>query len=127
MAYSELATSGVLAIAPGPPVPPDSRVILPDANGVDHTYTFDPRQHSITSVREDIFAPGYFSMFDVILAVAKANGIAVEYSYDATRKTHFIDKLHGVAGKYWYHFSYDTGESGNEISYAQTNRWDELL
>jgi len=125
MSYGELATAGVLAIVLGAPAPPASQVEL-----LGRIYPFDPAAHAIVSVRADIFAPGYFSIFDVILEVARANGIAVEYHYDDACKTHFIDKINGVPADYWYHFSFDAGgQSGNsqEVSFRRANRWDELL
>lgn len=121
--YAELAAPGVLAVSPPPPPLPPSQVEI-----LGRIYPFDPSARAIDSVRPDIFAPGYFSMFDAILAVARANGIAVDYHYDESRKTHFIDRIDGVAGDYWYHFSFDAG-SGNagEIKFRRANRWDELL
>ncbi len=49
------------------------------------TFSFDPSEFSISTIRGDIFAPGYFSMFDVILAVAEKNDISIEYEFDSTR------------------------------------------
>lgn len=55
------------------------------------------------------FTTGYFSMFDVILAIAGKNNIPLEYSFDSTRMTHFITSLNNISGEYWYRFSNDTG------------------
>jgi hypothetical protein len=123
MAFSQLMTSSVLHTASLPPAPPSSQV---EIGG--QVYPFDPSQYNITSVRPEVFAPGFFSMFDVILAVANRHGIAVDYSYDSTRKCHFIASINNVPGNYWYHWSYDAG-SGNsqEIQYRRANRWDEAL
>ncbi len=124
-AYPQLATAGVLT--PGsPPAPlPASKVVIAGKD-----YPFDPFAHDIQTVRPDVFAPGFYSMFDVILAVARKNGIALEYHWDADRKTHFITRMNGVAADYWYRFSYDTGSAGGnqaELNFRRANRWDEIL
>ncbi len=125
MSLGELMAPGVLNVASAPPSPPGSQVSI-----AGQTYSFDSSKYEIETVRPDIFAPGYFSMFDVILAVAERNGIAIEYEYDESRKTHFITKVNNIGGDFWYHFSYDTGSSaGNrrEIQYTRSYRWDEAL
>jgi hypothetical protein len=119
---NDLKPAGVLNANAQPPTPPGSKV---DIGG--QTYTFDPGDNNITSVRQDIFAPGFFSMFDVILAVAAQNGITIDYHYDDSRKCHFIDKINNVAGNYWYHFAYDVGTNTSEITYRRAYRWDEAL
>ncbi len=122
--YDQLKTAGVLSAATSEPPAPGSRVEI-----LGQVYSFDPAEYAIkTSLRPDIFAPGYFSMFDVILAVAKKNGIRMSLSFDPRCMTYFIKTINGRSGKYWYHFSYDAG-SGNssEINYRRANRWDEAL
>lgn len=123
MRYGQLATQGVLTNAtPLLPVP-GSQVIL-----LGQIVPFDPQEHSIVTVRPDIFAPGYFSMFDVILAVAKKKAIAVEYGFDEARQTHWITRMNGIEGDYWYGFSYDAGSgNANEVQFRRANRWDEAL
>jgi hypothetical protein len=120
--YESLATEGVMNTAQEPlPIPPS----YVEIDGVD--YLFDPLQHAITSVRTDIFAPGHFSMFDVILAVADHNGISIQYHFDPECQTHFIDQVDGQWGDYWYHFAYDVGSDFMEITYRRAYRWDEAL
>ena len=123
MVLWQLRTPGVLHVQQRSPELPGSKVIM-----LGKEYPFDPVQDSVVTVRPDIFAPGFFSAFDVILTVAARENIPVEYHWDAQRKTHFITSLNGVPGDYWYHFSYDAG-SGNigEITYRRAHRWDELL
>jgi hypothetical protein len=123
MNRTQLMAPGVLHPATLVPLPQSSQV---EIGG--QVYPFDPDQYTITAVRPDVFAPGYYSMFDVILAVAQRYGIAVEFYYDTTHATHFITKLNDVSGDYWYHFSYDAGGgNGREIQYKRANRWDEAL
>jgi hypothetical protein len=123
MAGVRLKAQGVLHVAGGAPPVPGSRVRIGT-----QVHAFDPLRHNISSVRPDIFAPGYFSMFDVILAVAREQGISVEYHWDPSRKTHFIDAIDGRPADYWYRFSYDAG-SGNqsELGLRREYRWDEAL
>lgn len=123
MHISQVKTGGVLSIQKEIPSPQQSRVIIGS-----NQYVFDPAAHSISTIRPDIFAPGYFSMFDVILAVANANSIPIEYYWDDSCKTHWIMKINNVVNEYWYHWSYDI-KSGNttELNYRRANRWDEAL
>ncbi|MEO0249554.1 MAG: carboxypeptidase-like regulatory domain-containing protein [candidate division WOR-3 bacterium] len=123
MSLAQLKTLGVLNAASQPPPLPGSQVEI-----AGRVFSFNPADYNITTVRPDIFAPGYFSMFDVILAVAERNGIPLTYHYDESCKTHFITSINGAKDDYWYHFSYDAG-SGNaaELNNRRANRWDEAL
>jgi hypothetical protein len=122
MDLSQLITPYVLHTTRLAPPTPGSRV---DILGT--IFPFEPDEYDITTVRPDIFAEGYYSMFDVILAVAERNGIALEYAYDDSRKTHLISRIDNEPGDYWYHFSYDTDDNNEEIQYRRANRWDEAL
>lgn len=118
-----LRTTGVLNVNRSLPTTPSSQVRI----GA-RTYPFDPAKQQIAPVRPDIFAAGYYSMFDVILAVAKENAIPIEYHYDDSCGTHFITKMNGVTNDFWYHWSYDAGaQNSNEIQLKRANRWDEAL
>jgi hypothetical protein len=121
--YDRLKTTGVLNGRASDPSPPSSRVDI-----LGRVFEFDPAQYVIRTTRPDVFAPGYFSMFDVILAVAKRNGIPISYRFDLKSMTYFISRIDGRSGNYWYRFSYDAG-SGNaqELSNRRANRWDEAL
>jgi hypothetical protein len=123
MDISQLMTSGVVSTHRSIEPPQESQVEIGD-----QIFTFDPDIMTVSTVRPDVFAPGYYSMFDVILTVAYWNGYSVDYYYDSTCATHFITKINGVSGNYWYHFSYDAGQ-GNayEIQLRRANRWDEAL
>ena len=123
MSLTQLVSSGVLT--PQRTLPSTQNSMIRIAG---KTFTFDPSEHTISTVRPDIFAPGYFSMFDAVLAVAQKNNIPIEYTFDDSSQTHFITKLNGVPGQYWYHFSYDAGNGNSaEIQYRRANRWDEAL
>ena len=88
MALEALRTDGVLNTAVRPLPAPASQVRIGG-----RTFPFDPADHEIETVRPDIFAPGFFSVFDAILAVAQRNGLAVEYHFDPDRATHFITRI----------------------------------
>lgn len=129
MAMEQLSSSGVLSTVHAPDRPPGSYVII----GQD-TALFDQSAYTIMTVRPDIFAPGYYSLFDVILAVAARRNIPVEYRWDDSCKTHFVSKIRNTAGNYWFHFSYDASNgssrasgSRSELENHRANRWDEVL
>jgi len=123
MQLSQLMTPGVLNTQIMPMDPPGSAVII-----AGNEYPFDSTMFNITSVRPDVFAPGFFSMFDAILAVAEDINIEIEYYYDDTRKTHFITEVNNIEGDYWYHFAYDAGpQTYGELTHKRSNRWDETL
>ena len=120
---ASLVPLGVLNAEATTPEPPGSQVDF-----LGNVYPFDPGPGAISTVRPDIFAPGFFSMFDAILAVAAERGIVIQYHFDEDRQAHFIDAIDGVSGDYWYHFSYDTGGgNANELRNRRAYRWDEAL
>jgi hypothetical protein len=123
MNISQIKTEYVLIASKQQIIVQDSKIKIGDS-----IYTFIPSEYNITSIRPDIFNIGYYSMFDVILAVAAKKNIPIEYYWDDSCKTHFITKINNVVADYWYHFSYDVG-SGNssEIQLRRANRWDEAL
>ncbi|MDH3462931.1 MAG: hypothetical protein OEM32_04820 [Acidimicrobiia bacterium] len=124
MFYGQLRTPGVLV---GNKPPPSNDPSFVELSGT--TYDVDPDDLAdIQTVRPDIFMPGYFSAFDVILRVAADNGIAIEYTWDESAKTHWITSVDDVAGAYWYGWSNDSGQSSpSELDWRRGNRWDELL
>ncbi len=123
MELSRLATTGTLNARAQRPATQGSAVVIRG-----NTYAFDPSAYSISTTRPDMFAEGYFSLFDVLLAVAKRNGHSLSWHWDASCQTHFIDSVDGVAGNFWYHFSYDAGSgTATELRNRRQIRWDELL
>lgn len=122
-AYGRLRTPGVLNAASADPAPPASRVDI-----LGRIFEFDPAEYEIRSCRPDVFAPGYYSMFDVIMAVARKNGVRMSARFDPSCMTHFIRTIDGRSADYWYRFSYDAG-SGNaaELNNRRALRWDEVL
>lgn len=119
--YDELKTPGVLNTSHILNILPGSWVIFNN-----QTYEFNPGEYSISTVRPDIFAPGYFSVFDVIIAVAERNGMQVEYYYDEECKTHFITSVNQHQDDFWYRFAYHAPDLG-DLNKQNATRWDELL
>lgn len=68
--------------------------------------TFDPA--AITTLRPDIFMPGHFSVFDVLVYLAEANGFELDYVFDEELQTHVIRSLSGLSG-WWYDAHYEGG------------------
>ncbi len=66
------------------------------------TYSFEAEQ--VRTVRPDIFQPGHFSLFDVLVHVSQREDLALEYHFDETMNTHVIDALGGESG--WWHNAY---------------------
>lgn len=123
MRYARLATPGQLSGAERRPATQGAAMVIGS-----QAYPFDPAEYEIETLRPDIFADGYFSMLDVILAVTRRQGIPVVLHWDPDCQTHFIDSVNGVGGDFWYHFSYDAGNgTQGELRYRRQIRWDELL
>jgi len=70
------------------------------------TFAYDPGQ--IQAQREGLFRPGQFSVFDVLVALAKAGTIPMEYTYDESMGTYVILSLNGKSG-WWYDAHYAGG------------------
>ncbi len=68
--------------------------------------SFDPAD--ITTLRPDIFLPGHFSVFDVLVHLAATNGFDLDYAFDEALQTHVIHSLNGLSG-WWYDAHYEGG------------------
>ncbi len=118
-APKDVHTVGTLdAGKPAPYMPPQSSFSI---NG--QSYNFDPDDHTITAKRQDVFADGYYSIFDVILALCNKHRMAVEFEYDESAKCHFITSLNGSSGDYWYSAQYHGGVMNEDHQI----RWDEAM
>lgn len=67
--------------------------------------TFDPAE--VETVRPDLFNPGFFSMFDVLVHLDKQGLIDLEYHFDESMNTHVIDSLNGEP--HWWYSAYYSG------------------
>lgn len=62
----------------------------------------------VETVRPDIFLPGSFSMFDVLVHVAQDDDVNLEYHFNSSMNTHVIDSLNGHE-HWWYRAHYSGG------------------
>ncbi|MCG3221474.1 MAG: cytochrome b/b6 domain-containing protein, partial [Candidatus Heimdallarchaeota archaeon] len=98
--YLQIPSQGVL----GPPPSPDEKTVT--VNIAYEDYEFYTSE--VETVRPDIFQPGYFSMFDVLVHLDEKNSINLEYHFDESMNTHVIDSLNGQTG-WWYNAFYSGG------------------
>jgi len=75
-------------------------------------FEFDPGQ--VETVRPDLFNPGYFSMFDVLVHLDRQGEIELEYHFDESMNTHVIDSMNGETD-WWYEAYYDGGWSEHNV------------
>lgn len=76
------------------------------------SFTFNPVE--IKTVRPDIFKPGYFSLFDVLVHLSETGLIELVYSFDESMNTYVIEELNG-RGNWWYSAFYDGGWPENSV------------
>jgi hypothetical protein len=71
-----------------------------------NTFTFDPTQ--VETIRPDIFNPGYFSLFDVLVHLHNLGDINLHYHLDQSMNTNIIDSIDGETD-WWYQVYYSGG------------------
>jgi hypothetical protein len=69
-------------------------------------FIFDPTE--VNTLRPDIFNPGYFSIFDILVHLKKQGSIDLEYHFDNSLNSHIIDSINGESD-WWYRIYYDGG------------------
>jgi hypothetical protein len=69
-------------------------------------FSFDSKQ--IQTLRPDIFRPEHFSIFDVLAYLDEQGDIEVEYHFDGSMNTYFIDAINGQP-HWWYQVKYSGG------------------
>jgi hypothetical protein len=75
-------------------------------------FTFDASQ--VETLRSEIFQPGHFSLFDILVHLAERGDIALDYRFDETRDTYVIDAINGQGG-WWYQVYYSGGWSESNV------------
>ena len=117
-AISLILIAGYLEIAPN--LPQDqvpgviiTRVYIDPEDLIDASvlignvsYRFDSSQ--VNTTRPDIFQPGEFSMFDVVVYVAGRGFIDLDYEFNETMNTHVINSINGTE-HWWYSAFYSGG------------------
>ncbi|MGD2179282.1 MAG: hypothetical protein PVG71_15840, partial [Anaerolineae bacterium] len=69
-------------------------------------FSFEAEQ--VATVRPDIFQPGHFSVFDILVHLSEKGDIALDYHFDETMDTHVVDALGGESG-WWHNAHYSAG------------------
>jgi len=69
-------------------------------------YSFDPTR--VDTVRPDIFRPGFFSIFDVLVHLHREGKITLEYHFDESMNANLIDRVDGEPN-WWYQIYYTGG------------------
>jgi hypothetical protein len=83
--------------------PQDEATIIIDGVG---EFGYFPQE--VETVRSDIFQPGHFSVFDVLVHLNDAGTIDMAYHFDPNMNTYVIDSINGT-GNWWYTAYYDGG------------------
>lgn len=69
------------------------------------SFAFEPSE--IETSREDLFRPGFFSVFDVLVHLADRGEIQLDANFDPDLDTHLIESLNGISN--WWYFVYYHG------------------
>jgi len=67
---------------------------------------FQPSE--VETVRPDIFRPGHFALFDILIHLQRTSDLDLAYHYDEALDTHVIDRLNGQPN-WWYQAHYADG------------------
>ncbi len=98
------ATGGLLPEA-------DHRGRLPTGQGevrIDGLGRLRFRAGEIETLRPDLFQPGHFSLFDILVHLQRAGDLDLVYHYDEALDTHVIERLNGQPD-WWYQAHYASG------------------
>ena len=76
----------------------------------------------VVTTRPDIFKPGAFSMFDVLVHLDKIGEVDLEYHFNASLNTHVIDMLNGEP-YWWYQVIYSGGWPENNVYRMDHYHW----
>ncbi len=71
-------------------------------------YQYSFNSDNVETTRPDIFRPGAFSMFDVLVHVASKSSIDLVYYFNESMNTHVIDSINGTEN-WWYMAWYSGG------------------
>lgn len=75
-------------------------------------FEFEPNK--IETLRPDIFQPGHFSVFDMLVYLQNENKTNMKYHFDETMNTYVIDEINGKKN-WWYEAYYDGGWPENNV------------
>jgi hypothetical protein len=77
-------------------------------NPLSKRFNFDPSK--VQTLRPDIFKPGYFSVFDILVHLSEVGQVDLRYHFEEELNTYVIDRLEGETN-WWYLIYYDGGWS----------------
>lgn len=77
-----------------------------------NTYTFNPA--NVQTTRPDIFKPGFFSAFDILVQLHKQGDLELQYHFDQSKNTHIIDSINQQTD-WWYQIYYSGGWLENNV------------
>jgi len=83
-------------------------------------YKFKPED--VNTIRPEIFKPGYFSVFDVLVHLSEQGEIDLSYHFDENLDTHVIDSLNGEI-YWWFDAYYSGGWNENHIHRFDLYPW----
>ena len=69
-------------------------------------FSFNPVD--LETIRSDIFQPGHFSIFDVLVHLSKRGDLTLQYHFDDSLATHVIDSINNEE-HWWYAVHYSGG------------------
>ncbi|MHA2203166.1 MAG: hypothetical protein ACW991_05705 [Candidatus Hodarchaeales archaeon] len=82
---------------------PESSNTPQESNTIDlrsvGVFTYDPAE--INTVRPDIFNPGHFSIFDILVHLANKSELTMIYHFDESMNTFVIETINGLEN-WWY-------------------------
>jgi hypothetical protein len=84
------------------------------------TYGFDTSY--VQTLREDIFRPGQFSIFDVLVYLNVTGQVNLEYHFNSTYNTYIVDRLNGH-DFWWYNVVYSGGWPENNVYRMDHYHW----
>ena len=76
--------------------------------------TFSFEAPEVDTLREDIFQPGHFSVFDILAHLNEQGHIDLDYRFDESMETHVIRSLNRERG-WWYRIYYEGGWPENNV------------
>jgi hypothetical protein len=96
---------------PSPSTPPEPPNTTPqESNTIDvkSVGVFPYYSSEINTTRLDIFNPGYFSIFDILVHLANKSEFTLNYHFDELMNTFVIDSINGMEN-WWYEAWYSGG------------------
>jgi len=75
---------------------------------IERVGAFPFQAREVETVRPDIFRPGHFSLFDILVHLSAKGDLALDYHFDEAMDTHVIDAIDGRSG-WWYNAHYAAG------------------